>query len=56
MTQQLQYLKEGWRPHGPGKCRCPHCGEVTSTNALARARHVCKPRVKPNRTTTDKPQ
>ena len=36
-----QYLKEGWRPHGPGRCRCADCGAICSTNALARASHVC---------------
>lgn len=36
-----QYIKDGWRRHGPGRCRCPVCGTVTSTNALARARHKC---------------
>jgi hypothetical protein len=43
MSRLPQYLKEGWRQHGPGQCRCPKCGAVISTNALARAKHVCKP-------------
>lgn len=44
-----QYIKEGWRPHGPGKCRCPNCGAIVSTNALARSKHRCpeKPTSKP---------
>jgi hypothetical protein len=36
-----QYLKDGWRPNGPGRCICPHCRATVSTNALARARHKC---------------
>lgn len=36
-----QYLKEGWAPAGMGRCKCPHCRAVVSTNALARARHKC---------------
>lgn len=36
-----QYIKEGWRPAGPGLCRCPHCRAIVTTNALGRARHVC---------------
>jgi hypothetical protein len=41
---ERQFLKEGWKPHGPGKCKCPRCGAITSTNAMARARHFCAPR------------
>lgn len=37
-----QYIKEGWRPAGPGRCKCPNCGASVSTNALARARHTCR--------------
>jgi hypothetical protein len=44
-----QFLKEGWRPHGPGKCVCPNCGSICSTNAMARARHVCPPKPEPPR-------
>lgn len=36
-----QYIKEGWRPNGPGRCICPGCRSTVSTNALARARHKC---------------
>lgn len=36
-----QYIKEGWRPHGPGLCRCPDCGTLVTTNALGRAQHKC---------------
>jgi hypothetical protein len=43
MSRLPEYIKDGWRPHGPGRCRCPKCGAAVSTNALARARHVCKP-------------
>lgn len=48
MADVPQYVKEGWRPHGPGLCRCPNCGAVISTNALARARHACPPTQEPN--------
>lgn len=50
MGKLPQYLKEGWGPRGPGKCRCPDCGASVSTNALARATHkrlACKPVSKP---------
>lgn len=33
------YMKEGWAPRGPGRCRCPRCGATVSTNALARRAH-----------------
>jgi len=36
-----QYLQQGWRPNGPGRCICPHCRTTVSTNAMARARHRC---------------
>ena len=44
MGSMPQFIKEGWKPHGPGKCRCPRCGGIASTNAMARARHVCPPK------------
>lgn len=41
MTRLPQYLRDGWSPRGPGRCKCPGCGTICSTNALARARHKC---------------
>jgi hypothetical protein len=52
MTRPLIYLQQGWRPHGPGKCRCYICGGISSTNALARAKHICKPPAKLKPATT----
>ena len=39
-----EYIREGWRPNGPGNCRCPKCGATVTTNALGRASHrqACK--------------
>lgn len=34
-----EYQREGWRPAGPGGCRCPKCGATVTTNALGRASH-----------------
>lgn len=39
MARLPEYILEGWRPAGPGGCRCPKCGATVSTNALARASH-----------------
>ena len=41
-TTGPKWLRDGWRPAGPGFCRCPKCGDKVSTNALARAKHRCK--------------
>lgn len=41
MSKLPQYIKEGWRPAGPGLCKCPNCRAIVSTNALGRARHTC---------------
>jgi len=49
MSSTPQFIKEGWKQHGPGKCRCPNCGSICSTNAMARARHVCPPKPEPPR-------
>lgn len=49
-----QYLKEGWSPRGPGRCKCPHCGATVSTNALARARHKCSPPLPKTETESDR--
>lgn len=44
MTKTVpEWIKQGFRPHGPYQCRCPHCGKVISTNALARSNHKCLP-------------
>jgi len=43
MSRAPVWLREGWRPAGPGHCKCPKCGAVVSTNAFARTRHVCPP-------------
>lgn len=45
MSKLPQYIKQGWRPHGPSRCRCPRCGASVSTNALARSRHECPPTI-----------
>lgn len=37
------YIREGWRPAGPGHCRCPKCGAIVTTNALGRSMHRCPP-------------
>ncbi len=43
MTKTVpEWIKQGFRPHGPYQCRCPNCGKVISTNALARRNHQCK--------------
>lgn len=39
MARLPEYIREGWRPAGPGGCRCPKCGATVSTNALGRASH-----------------
>jgi hypothetical protein len=48
MAKQAQYLQEGWITHGPGRCKCPRCLTVCSTNALARSKHRCPPIVDAN--------
>lgn len=40
MAKIPQYILEGFRPHGPGMCRC-RCGKVMSTNAFVRSKHEC---------------
>lgn len=47
MSDNPVWRREGWAPSGPGFCRCPKCGARVSTNALARARHTCKPKPAP---------
>jgi hypothetical protein len=37
-----EWIKQGYRPHGPYACRCPRCSKVISTNALARRNHQCE--------------
>lgn len=39
MSRLPQYIRQGWRPAGPGGCRCPHCGASVTTNALGRESH-----------------
>lgn len=34
-----EWMKRGFRPHGPYQCRCPRCGTIVSTNALAWRNH-----------------
>lgn len=36
------WLAEGFSPAGPGRCRCPKCSRVVTTNALGRHSHVAK--------------
>lgn len=40
MSRRPEYLRDGFRPAGPGGCRCPHCGATVTTNALGRASHL----------------
>lgn len=40
MSKLPEWRREGWRPAGPGACRCPDCGTTVPTNALARASHA----------------
>jgi hypothetical protein len=51
-----EWRREGWRPAGPGQCRCPDCGTAVSTNAFARATHkrVCKGDESPAATMEDR--
>ena len=39
MSRIPTYQQEGWRPAGPGGCRCPKCGQTVTTNALGRDSH-----------------
>jgi hypothetical protein len=48
MTKTVhEWIKQGFKPHGPYQCRCPRCGKVISTNALARRNHQCQTEEKP---------
>lgn len=40
MAKLPSYISEGWRPNGPGNCRCPDCSATVTTNALGRAAHA----------------
>ena len=40
MSKLPSWMRDGWKPNGPGLCNCPHCGALVSTNALARHSHV----------------